>query len=209
MVLQACFQVPRITRLLESSIHPHLVSLRSLCNRYKGGTGPLTIGTLSSLVPPDMKSRFPSRCWGNSDSHMCPLRTGTYDLSSGSRRNIVNQHTNGRSHHAFSQSTSCAQDSDNLIFQFGRSDLVGSMIRQHITYPMTLDVETYRLAIGRPMMHPLSLQTVIVHQGHVFNKEHYVIFIKLTDRPGCALSDDDKVHWVLPESPETHSRGSV
>ena len=57
VVLQTCFQVPRITRLLESSTHPQIASLRSLYDRYKGGTGPITIGTLDSLIPPDIKSR--------------------------------------------------------------------------------------------------------------------------------------------------------
>ena len=46
------------------------------------------------------------------------------------------------------------------------------------------------------MVHPLTLQVVIVHQGHEVDKGHYVIFIKLTNSSGWALCDDDKVQWL-------------
>ena len=87
-------------------------------------------------------------------------------------------------------------DSNTLIFQFGRSDLMGSKIKRHTTYPIPLNSETYRLTSGRPLVHPLALQAVIVHQGHEVDKGHYVIFIKLTHSPGWALCDDEKVQWV-------------
>ena len=84
-------------------------------------------------------------------------------------------------------------DSSTLIFQFDRSDLMGSKIKRHTAYPITLDAEAYRLTSGGPLTHPLALQAVIVHQGQKVNKGHYVIFIKLTNSSGWALCDDDKI----------------
>ena len=55
MVLQACFQVPQLTRLLELLTHPQLDAWRSLLARYRAGTGPLSTGTMASLIPAGLR----------------------------------------------------------------------------------------------------------------------------------------------------------
>ena len=194
-VLQACFQVPRITLLLESSIHPQLVGLRSVHDRYKRGTGPLTIGNLASLVPPGMRPRTADA--GKTLTGLCTLlgqESMIYHLApEETLANSIRTDVNKRD---LPQQTPWVNDSNTLILQDGRSDLTGSKIKQHTTYPTTLDSETYRLTSGRPLVHPVALQVVIVHQGHEVDKGHYIIFIKLTNSSGWALCDDDKVQWV-------------
>ena len=162
----------------------------------EGGIGPLAIGTLASLIPPGMKSETADA--GEILTGLCALlgqEPMIHHLSpEATLLTSIQTTVNAR---AFSQPTPWAQDSDTLIFQFGRSDPAGSKLRQRTTYPHILDSESYQLASGRPMVHPLSLQAVIVHRGHVANKGHYIIFIKLTEGSGWALCDDDKVQWVL------------
>ena len=46
------------------------------------------------------------------------------------------------------------------------------------------------------MVHPFTLETVIVHNGQEVTKGHYVVFTKMVGSPGWALCDDDKVQWV-------------
>jgi hypothetical protein len=46
------------------------------------------------------------------------------------------------------------------------------------------------------MVHPLTLQAVIVHSGQEVTRGHYVVFTKLVGSPGWTLCNDDKVQWV-------------
>ena len=58
VVLQACFQVPQLTRLLELTTHPQLDAWRSLLTRYREGSGPLSVGTMASLIPSGLRPRL-------------------------------------------------------------------------------------------------------------------------------------------------------
>ena len=57
VVLQACFQVPQLTRLLELTAHPQLDAWRSLLTRYREGSGPLSVGTMASLILSGLRPR--------------------------------------------------------------------------------------------------------------------------------------------------------
>jgi hypothetical protein len=57
VVLQACFQVPQLASLLELTAHPQLDSCRSLLTRYREGSGPLSVGTMTSLIPSGLRPR--------------------------------------------------------------------------------------------------------------------------------------------------------
>jgi hypothetical protein len=83
-----------------------------------------------------------------------------------------------------------------FIVQFHRSNPTGLKIRRHTSYPIVLDQNTYRLACGEPMVHPFTLQAVLVHNGQEVTRGHYVAFTKLVGSPGLALCNDDKVQWV-------------
>jgi hypothetical protein len=83
-----------------------------------------------------------------------------------------------------------------FIVQFDRSDPTGLKIRKRTTYPIVLDQNTYHLTCGEPMVHPFTLQAVIVHTGQEVTRGHYVVFTKLVGSPGWALCNDDKVQWV-------------
>ena len=194
-VLQVCFQIPHITSILESSKHPQLVDLRSLHDRYKRGTGPLTIGNLSSITPPGLNPKTADA--GEILAGFCTLlRQEGIIHHLAPEPSLAMSARTAASDRAFLQSTSEVHDSHTLVFQFGRSDPMGTKIKRHTTYPVTLDSETYHLTCGRSLAHPLALRAVIVHQGHKVDKGHYVIFIKLTNSSGWALCDDDKIQWV-------------
>jgi hypothetical protein len=83
-----------------------------------------------------------------------------------------------------------------FIVQFDRSDPTGRKIRKRTSYPIVLDQNTYHLVYDKPMVHPFTLQAVIVHNGQEVTKGHYVVFTKMVGSPGWALCNDDKVQWV-------------
>ena len=83
-----------------------------------------------------------------------------------------------------------------FIVQFDRSDPTGLKIRKRTSSPIALDQNAYHLTCGEPMVHPFTLETVIVHNGQEVTKGHYVVFTKMVGSPGWALCDDDKVQWV-------------
>ena len=83
-----------------------------------------------------------------------------------------------------------------FIVHFDRSDPTGRKTRKRTSYPIALDQNTYHLACGKPMVHPLTLQAVIVHSGQEVTKGHYVVFTKMAGNPVWGLCNDDKVQWV-------------
>ena len=93
-------------------------------------------------------------------------------------------------------SASGVHNGSMFMVQFDRADPTGLKIRKRTSYPIVLDQNTYHLTCGEHMVHPLTLQAVIVHSGQEATKGHYVVFTKMIGNPGWALCNDDKVQWV-------------
>ncbi len=186
VVLQACFQVPQLTCLLELTAHPQLDAWRSILTRYREGSGPLSVGTMASLIPSGLRPRT-----GDAGEIM----TGLFTLF-GLRRSIfhlppadtqfssVRQTRHTR---ALPPPDAGAHNGSMFIVQFDRSDPTGRKIRKCTCYPIVLDQNTYHLAYDKTMVYPFTLQAVIVHRGQEVTKGHYVVFTKMVGSPGWAL----------------------
>ena len=195
VVLQACFQVPQLTRLLELSTHPQLDAWRSLLARYRAGTGPLSTGTMASLIPAGLRP---------STADAGEILTGLLTLFGLERLikhlapadTLLSSVRQAMHTRALPPPASGVNNGSIFIVQFDRSDPTGLKIRKRTSYPIVLGQDTYHLACGVPMVRPLTLQAVITHRGQTVTKGHYVVFTKLFESPGWALCDDDKVQWV-------------
>ncbi len=186
VVLQACFQVPQLTLLVELTAHPQLDAWRSLLTRYREGSGPLSVGTMTSLIPSGLRSRT---------GDVGEIMTGLFTLF-GLERSIfhlppadtllcsVRQTRHTRT---LPPPDVGVNNGKMFIVQFDRSDPTGRKIRKRTSYPIVLDQNTYHLAYDKPMVHPFTLQTVIVHSGQEVTKGHYVVFTKMVGNPGWVL----------------------